>query len=595
MEGYEELVDSDELVDSEELVDPEELGDSIKTILNPVPSSPRPNWWDGEQSRYVKGGQSQSATDDLRPAPLNSGQKSFLEMLEEGPPEQYDTAPATSSSANAPSADPASETKLDHPDKEQVVSKSKFASLRKLKLFSSNKKANDSQGGIGLRSLFGPSRRKNMPVLMTQDSDGRYGLLTSYPATQGSTTTAAVSSTTTPHHLTNMSNTSSSPGKIHGQPPASMTRPVIPHKVTGDHLNLTSYPPVSKDDLATLPKEVEPTLSVYEQTLGNHCPALRRCHSATSICESSQVSNRLANYPLPVPKRSRKGAIKKYDRNDPATRTIEILAHEEIFGRELTIEKYAPPETVELARREASKVKKPGSGLSIREFAEVQHKSGFSNGSGSSLATPVTPKGGHLTPSTSEFLDYYENIHRNSKASGRNSQRSSNRQFSGEVTASPKLPRIHEDHDTIFETPSQGHQRSVDQMLSSGNGNPVGVLSRPSRRLFTPTLPAQGQSSGNVEGNVLSQSDVNRHVPTAETVQGQSSSNAGGTALAQPDFNRHIPVANPTITPSMANVERYFRHCTPDSMHSARLGILNVNDRVRVVSDAGSTRFPSFH
>lgn len=54
--------------------------------------------------------------------------------------------------------------------------------------------------------------------------------------------------------------THSSRSQIYGQPPAAMVSPVIPRKVTGEHLSLTSFPPVSKEDIAKLPKEIEPTL-----------------------------------------------------------------------------------------------------------------------------------------------------------------------------------------------------------------------------------------------------------------------------------------------------------------------------------------------
>ncbi|KAL8934296.1 MAG: hypothetical protein Q9211_005302, partial [Gyalolechia sp. 1 TL-2023] len=669
MEVYEELIDSEELVDPEEPVDPEELldpeefidseelGDSIKTILSPVPSSPRPKWWDGEQSRYLKGAQSQSATDDLRPAPLKTGLKSFLEMMDEGPPEERDTAPATPSPTNAPSISLTSEQKSEHPDKEQVANKSKFASLRKLRLFSSNKKSNKPHGANGLKSLFSSSSRKNTLIHTTQDPDGSHGLLTSYPTPQASYTTPAVSSTITPDHPTIMSDPdpSSSPDKIHGQPPASMMRPVIPrmpdpnpssspdtihrqppasmtrpfisrmpdrdpssspdtihgqppasmmrpfipptpdrdrssssdtthrqptasmtrpvihptpdrdpssssdtthgqptasmtrpvihHTVTGDHLNLTNHPPLSKDELANLPKDVEPTLPVDEPSHGpNRRPALRRRHSTTTI--SGQVPNPFPNHPLPVPKRSRKGVIQKYARNDPTGRTLEFLAHEELYGRESAIAKYAPPETIQAARGEEAG-KKPfslGAGLSNRESTKRQRKSRSPSGLGSSLATPVTPKSGHLTPSTPEFL---ENLARNPKAGGKH------KQVSGGLKASPKLPRINEDQETMVQAPSQDQPRSRGQIR---NREPVGALSRPPRRLFTSKLPGQAQSSG----------------------------------LSEPEPNRQIPVAKHTITPPMANIERYFHQCTPESVHSARLGILNVDDRVRVSGELRS-------
>ncbi|KAL8934293.1 MAG: hypothetical protein Q9216_005981 [Gyalolechia sp. 2 TL-2023] len=542
MEGHERLYDSEE---SEQLIDPEELGDSIKSILNPVPASPRPLWWDGEHSRYVKGGRSQSATDDLRPAPLNSGQKSFLEMLKEGPPDeaQCDATPSASSSANAIFTDPVSHNHSDPQNKEQQVSISKFASLRKLKLLPSTKNTNnDSHGRVDLKRLFSPSSRKVKSIPTTQDSDGGYELSTSYPATQASETATPARSPNTPQHPADTFSPSSSPGKIHGQPPASMTRPVIPHTVTGDHLNLTNYPPLSKDDLATLPKEIEPTLPACEQTFGlaRRAP-LRHCHSTPPISDPPQVLDRLADYPLPEPKRSRNGKIQKYDRNDPAARTLEILAHEEIYGRDSTIRKYAPPETVEVARREAA--------------THIQHKSAFSDSSGSSLTAPVTPTSGHLTPSTPGFLEFYENLSRSSKGSSKSSHRGSNK-VSSEQIASPKLPRINEDH-TIFESPAEAHPRSSNHVLLSRNRDSTGVRPQPSRRLFAATSLIQGERT---EGNALSEAQL----------------------------NRQIPVANHTVTPAMANMERYFRRCTPESMHSARIGILSLSDRTRVSSELRS-------
>lgn len=483
-----------------------------------VPKSPRPKFQDGEHSRYVMGHQSQTTADDLRPAPLNSGLKSFREMLEEGPPEDEDNHVA-------PPASPTDE-------QDEQINKSKFASLRKLKESLSTKKTTESKDRAGLRSLFSPSSRKYVPNLDRQDSDGSPGLLATSTQTSNislaDSSSSAVRPTTAPVYPSSV---------IYGEPPSAMTRPVIPSRATSDHLNSTTHPPVSEDNIATPSKDIEPVLPASEQSNATaRRPELRRCHSSSAITKSGGISGQVSYYPLPVPQRSRDGAIKKYDRKDPQMATLDALA---------------------------------------RDAIEEKHISDTSTMSALSLVAPETPKNRHHSPITPEFLESYQNLQRNSKGSAQNSHRASNKQVSSN---SPRLPRIQENDASVFTSPAQGTATLSSQPLP------------PARRLFaTPAI--EGQSSRAAQGltGPVAQGS------SSATPQEPTSSTVGANAPTQGESSRPTPAAEPNVSLAMANFQRYFSECTPESIHSARVAIVNTDDRVQVVIDAKHTEHLSFH
>ncbi|KAL8723615.1 MAG: hypothetical protein Q9225_000157 [Loekoesia sp. 1 TL-2023] len=634
---------------------------------------------DGGHTRYLKGGQPQQANDDLRPPPLRCGEKSLADILKEEPPEGFNapsTRPtvAKSPSAKSPFTGSAIETPTSETSKkERVTNKTSFASFRKF--FSPKQKTSDSHDGIelkqGLKSQRSPFSRKHVPIITPQDLDGRYGSSTTHPQNfnrqpPGASPIDATTSVVTPHQSASTfgssatalleneqrgqlnfssdrktpamtplgsshnlvsghpsparsspcaSKTSASPGKIHGQPPAAMTRPMIPHKVTEEHLSLISFPPVSKEEIARLPKDIEPTLPTSEHTLdarhcsqppsaqyvsshspiegalinlslsksigsrgvlncdpndlyrdtkpSKHLSALRRCHSTASIINSSQTADRSSDYPMPELTLSRKGKVKKYDRNDLIPKTLDVVAHEETYGHEATIAKYASPTTIQAAFREAGRAapmaaKKPfGLGISTRGFAQsagekMNHQSAFTTQSDSPACTPTSPKSENLTPQTPGFSEFYKNLHQTySKGSGK--QRSSNKQVSSGSVISPTLPRIHEDHVSGIELPSQSAPPSDGDILSSGKGDPASVSSGPSRKLFANT-------------------------------QGQNGSEAHEPILHQSKSKESITEVQSDATSSLAKIERYFRDCTPTSIRNARLSIFSIDERLQVLA-----------
>lgn len=275
------------------------------------------------QYRYMKGGAPKRTVDDLIPAPLRFGEISLLDMLKEGPPEDFDQPSATSSAAKASAAissvpkstsagSVATTAKSGTLRKVLKINKPSLASVRNI--FSPKPKhseamkdvieltesVTDSTSPLHLKHATIVSGRKangstnpTSPQLLGQDSPeptspfGDHNKFAT-PHDSASTYSSAgkphtdhdfnaqrtISSSsdkktaaTTPTHssrgpFTPLTTTSTnpSPGKIYGQPPACMIRPVVPHKVTEKHLGLTSLPPVSKEDISKLPKEIEPTL-----------------------------------------------------------------------------------------------------------------------------------------------------------------------------------------------------------------------------------------------------------------------------------------------------------------------------------------------
>lgn len=167
--------------------------------------------------RYVKGG-------SAKPSPLNYG-PSLLDMLKEGPPEDEDQPFVTSptSRQQSPTADSAPPTPtMGTPKKGRKLAKASLSAVRRL-ITPKHKQFESMRDPIETGSPTSPSH-----VPGTPGSDGR--------------DTATTTSPTSPTPL----------GMIYGQPPAYKIRP--------EHLRLSSFPPVPKEELAKLPRDLEPTL-----------------------------------------------------------------------------------------------------------------------------------------------------------------------------------------------------------------------------------------------------------------------------------------------------------------------------------------------
>lgn len=296
--------------------------------------------------RYIKGATPKRSDDNLRPPPLNYG-LSLAEMLKEDPPEGFvepsltlsavkspttESPAAKSPSGGSPIATPKSSTLKKH----HIINKPSFASVRRL--FSPKQKNEAFQEGLQ------STRRKYTPIVTRQDASFNTAgspnpqlsvqdspALNSPPRDYNVFTTPRQSSSpfsatnispfkhevtaqtsfgshkktgaTTPTHSSHQPSSSfttspnSSPGKIYGQPPACMARPVIPRKVTHEHLRLTKFPPVSKEDIAKLPKEIEPTLPSPELSpFAQLSPIVSRYHSPSTSFHN--VSGLSLNHPV---------------------------------------------------------------------------------------------------------------------------------------------------------------------------------------------------------------------------------------------------------------------------------------------------------
>ncbi|KAL8649258.1 MAG: hypothetical protein Q9210_004505 [Variospora velana] len=110
------------------------------------------------------------------------------------------------------------------------------------------------------------------PLSRTTTNSAGFSATQLESSTQRSLHHEGTPTTTSSNHQTRGASTSfghsryAQRSQIYGQPPAAMISPVIPRKVTGEHLSLASFPPVSREDIAKLPKEIEPTLPSPEMS-----------------------------------------------------------------------------------------------------------------------------------------------------------------------------------------------------------------------------------------------------------------------------------------------------------------------------------------
>ncbi|KAL8750565.1 MAG: hypothetical protein Q9184_006381 [Pyrenodesmia sp. 2 TL-2023] len=167
--------------------------------------------------RYVKGG-------SAMPSPLNFG-PSLLDILKEGPPEDNDQPIVMSPTSlqQSPTADSTPPTPtIGTPKKGRKLAKASLSAVRRL-ITPKHKQFESMRDPVETASPTSPGHVPDNP-----GSDGRETATTTSPAS--------------PTPL----------GKIYGQPPAYKIRP--------EHLRLSSFPPVPREELAKLPRDLEPTL-----------------------------------------------------------------------------------------------------------------------------------------------------------------------------------------------------------------------------------------------------------------------------------------------------------------------------------------------
>ncbi|KAL8949475.1 MAG: hypothetical protein Q9222_004423 [Ikaeria aurantiellina] len=565
--------------------------DSFEKAFGPVPRVPRMRL-DGAHTRFVKGGQNNSEVDDLRPQPLYTGDTSLLEILKEGPPADLDSLLDI---YTLDDAKPCAPVKKDGENQ-----KKSFGSLRKIfspKLKKKRSKSNvlelSEDFGGNSNHLHGhptPSNRLRNAhqAFSSADMDQFEKIANEYtkhgpnpypPSLTPQTSFGDSNTPTIPSHEQELKEqkrllrdkkespiaslrmsrksdmvvpdsvpspcASTSPGISRS---STLARPELQHRVTEEHLKLTNYPPVSKEDLAQLPKDLEPTLPVskHDSLDSRHSPVPssilvrdfvqqgptnknsmdhintwasdRRQHSFPSSVQSesqkSEVSRRhntapimdtrttpeeFLGYPLPQVNFRRNGKPKPYKPTDPMIRNLDAIAYEELYGREATIARFAPPSIIEAAIQKAEIAKaeeaKEGLGLGISTHDHAQgsakEEEGHESPRGSiktGIRSPVTPRSGLATPqSTDEFFDFYKTLSKtSSEGKAPTSSRSSDQPVNAERGASSALQSIRE-----------GEVANNEQQLDGDPNTNSKVFSN-----SVPSTPSQTSSFGNLRTSV---------------------------------------------------------------------------------------------
>ncbi|KAL8843698.1 MAG: hypothetical protein Q9176_001906 [Flavoplaca citrina] len=470
------------------------------TNLGPVPKVP-PLRRDGDHTRYRPGGMRPGrGSNDLRPLSLETGQTDILDILNEGPPPRPKTPPTMPRT-------PGSKSKSSSPKKEVFATKTRLGSLRDIfsskktstgsrsnaaaleqaftppaDLSSAQQEAATTTNGseaspgptkadqwqhdltaherfpdvfeahrMSVLQTSGDPRYQPLPLQGREASElvntgprKKYHIITPLKLSRavGAENTSPLRSPN--EHPSPVSPSSkSTSGKIYGQPPPAMVSPVIPRKVTREHLNLSSFPSLPRDVIAQLPKDLEPTMPISDEyglpsryseigsprsPLGhqssrndqvntgkgktmsrsasidhfrsNHnnaqsqsppLPELRHEQSIASIQDEPMTPEDYRGFPLPELKYKKNGRLKKYKDNDPMMVNMGFLAIEEIYGRQAAIDRFAGPAIVKAATWETQRaIEKEendliGLGISSRtsaqsfEAGETSRDRGYSN------------------------------------------------------------------------------------------------------------------------------------------------------------------------------------------------------------------------
>ncbi|KAI4229768.1 MAG: hypothetical protein L6R36_000553 [Xanthoria steineri] len=482
--------------------------------IKPVPRVPLIKQ-DGAHTRYERGGvRAGRGSDDLRPLALNTGQIDIRDILKEGPPPRSES--------------PTRKSKPSTAKKEGVVNKNPFGSFRKIfspKHKSTDQKpyalelqevfqaqghldaedqdtataSNESETSLnstttdqwqrelaaeidlsGLFKTHGVAPRQipeNTPCysLPQHELETTRQIISSGGNKQRVIAPLKLSRTISSEHSSPLSsppenlspvisNSSSASEKIYGQPPLEMVSPVIPRKVTREHLNLSSFPSLPREVIAQLPKELEPTMSIfgdccppdhysqpgspqfasslriYQRAQSNAsndkmvsrsasadqfkdklvdphpqspCRVLRQKGSMSLVPDESKSPEEFLRFPFPEVKYKKNGKVKKYKDSDPMMVNLGFIAIEQIYGRQAAIDQFAGPGIVKAATWETQRAmeeeeeKLIGLGISSRTSAqaseprETRHRRDYSDESNDSVIhSPVTPRSGYVTPQT---------------------------------------------------------------------------------------------------------------------------------------------------------------------------------------------------
>ena len=608
---------------------------------------------DGAHTRFVKGGVGPGrGSDDLRPPSLKTGQTSIFDILKEGPPPSSDspstglfqtksdpTAPKKESVTNKASFN--SFRRIFSPKQKASDSKSNTLELKQAfrtlaRLETGNHNAAERSRGSNSSSLSSATAERWERDLAAQISlpgfEKAYGVAPHQNlgspgsctfseherenSKQKNTRSDNKKSEITPSDLggpVGLEQASSPPsprgyhlpvnpasypvsGRIYGQPPLEMVSPVIPLRVTKEHLNLSSYPSLPREAIAQLPKELVPNLPIVDhrdfpiyysplsppqlapghrngpldqsitsdvktlirQPSTDHfrdsskdphqsppLPELRHESSQTSVDDDPKTPDDFLGHSLPDLNYKKNGRIKKYKENDPMMVELGFSAIDEIYGRQAAIDRFAGsgiinPATWENQRAIAKEEEEPiGLGISshtsTQSFGakETRRGRGYSDESyGSKIYTPVTPRSGNMTPQTPKETPAFYEDLYKTVSE----EDWCPQKIHGDFGLSSSLPHIHEDHPSAAQSPfSEPHidvQPTIIPYALEAPGCPPGGRSRKHCR---PKLHDMERSAD--------------------------------------------------VTSSTEKIQGYFRGCTPDTLWDTRLSMFTKDKRLQVLSE----------
>ncbi|KAL8680026.1 MAG: hypothetical protein Q9186_003744 [Xanthomendoza sp. 1 TL-2023] len=483
---------------------------------------------DGVHTRYIKGGVKPGrSSNDLRPPSLSFGETSIIDFLNEGPPPGSDTQSTTFATSEANSDTTLKKDRVGSKfsnsirkifSPKQRSTESKHASLELLEAFKApeafdtkyRKHVNTSNGSDSTLSStiaelwerdstapecypayveavgMAPHRSSGISdprthqqhdraAIEQRNSSSKKETLPITPVQSNCSSGSAIGNSNPsprgfPPNVTPGSGLPS--GKMHGKVPPGTVRPVISNPVIKEHLSLENYPSISKEDIARLPKMLEPTMvnpgfndsqllygqhhwpssasfyphdknpdngkvigkstSSYQLQGSFEAPMQQIPSLPKSQFQPTKTSGEGAptppensvEYTLPELKYKKNGEVKKYADSDSIIQALHSVAFEEIYGGHASINRLAQPSTIEAALGEAphGRGREDGKlcGLGISSNSPIN-----SSGSGEDRQrqaytdelfdlgnyTPVTPTSGSMTPQTpTDFLDLYSSF-----------------------------------------------------------------------------------------------------------------------------------------------------------------------------------------
>ncbi|KAL8998794.1 MAG: hypothetical protein Q9169_002244 [Polycauliona sp. 2 TL-2023] len=497
---------------------------AVVADAHPVPRVP-PLRRDGDHTRFVKGGvRNGRGSDDLRPPSLNTGQTHILDFLSQSPPSSPEPTPTVPTTPKSKSTTPKKGSmtnkvrKMFSTKQSPIESRSSVFNLHRVFTAPSYRNNEEheaakisSGSGSGASPIIanhlqrGTAEHHDMPDIFEAHKTASeqayrnptrqtpplhergasrqgYAHRNKQPVItplklnrKGSSENTKALRSPCGYASAVSPNMHPASARIYGQPPPEMVSPVIPHKVTKEHLNLSNFPRLPREAIAQLPKDLEPTLPVFTEHgapipsdqlgslrsvpgyPGGHdndrtaiitrksappdrarnsiegrwpqsppLPQLRHEQSMVSIQDEPATPEDYSVSPLPGIKFKKNGRVKKYKDNDPAMVSLGFVALEEIYGRQAAIDRFAGPSIVKAATWETQRAREKeeeemiGLGISPRtsaqsfEAKELFRDRGYSNGSsGPTIHSPLTSRSEYVTPQTpKERQEFYESLHK---------------------------------------------------------------------------------------------------------------------------------------------------------------------------------------